>query len=40
MVGWDVAWGTERPFAVDMAGFAINLQYFLQYPGTVIIQAV
>ena len=33
VVGWEVGWGNERPFAVDMAGFAINLQYFLMRTG-------
>ena len=29
--GWSVGWGTDRPFAVDMAGFAINLSYLLSH---------
>jgi len=33
VVGWEVGWGPERPFALDMAGMAINLQFFIQHPG-------
>ena len=29
VVGWDVNWGPNRPFAIDMAGFAVNLKLFL-----------
>ena len=32
MVGWDVGWNPERPFALDMAGFAVNLQLLLSRP--------
>ena len=32
MVGWDVGWNPDRPFALDMAGFAINLQLLLSRP--------
>jgi len=32
VVGWDVAWGPERPFAIDMAGFAVNYDLFLNRP--------
>ena len=31
VTGWSVGWGTDRPFAVDMAGFAINLSYLLSH---------
>jgi galactosylgalactosylxylosylprotein 3-beta-glucuronosyltransferase 3 len=26
VIGWNSAWRPERPFPVDMAGFAINLK--------------
>ena len=29
VIGWDVTWGQDRPFALDMAGFAINVKLFL-----------
>ena len=29
VVGWDVTWSPNRPFAIDMAGFAVNLKLFL-----------
>ena len=32
VVGWDVAWSPKRPFAIDMAGFAINYNHFLNRP--------
>lgn len=32
VIGWEVGWGTSRQFAVDMAGFAINLRYLLAHP--------
>ena len=32
VTGWDVAWKPERPFAIDMAGFAVNVQLFLERP--------
>lgn len=32
VVGWDVAYKPERPFAMDMAGFAVNVQEILRYP--------
>ena len=32
VVGWDVSWGTSRPFAIDMAGFAVNYNLFLSKP--------
>jgi len=31
ITGWSVGWGTDRPFAIDMAGFAINLSYLLSH---------
>jgi galactosylgalactosylxylosylprotein 3-beta-glucuronosyltransferase 3 len=30
--GWNSAWRPERPFPLDMAGFAINLSHFLKHP--------
>ena len=32
VVGWDVAWSPKRPFAIDMAGFAVNYNHFLNRP--------
>ncbi|XP_071081457.1 galactosylgalactosylxylosylprotein 3-beta-glucuronosyltransferase 1-like [Haliotis cracherodii] len=32
VTGWFTGWAPERPFAIDMAGFAINLKLFFQYP--------
>ncbi|GFO27431.1 galactosylgalactosylxylosylprotein 3-beta-glucuronosyltransferase [Plakobranchus ocellatus] len=32
VVGWFTAWKPDRPFAIDMAGFAVNLQLVLKYP--------
>jgi len=32
VVGWDVAWSPNRPFAIDMAGFAVNYNHFLGRP--------
>ena len=32
VVGWLTVWSPNRPFAIDMAGFAINLERFLQRP--------
>lgn len=32
VIGWNSAWRPERPFPVDMAGFAINLKLFLKHP--------
>ena len=29
VVSWDVVWSPNRPFAIDMAGFAVNLKLFL-----------
>ncbi|CAG0920400.1 unnamed protein product [Notodromas monacha] len=30
--GWNSVWKPERPFPVDMAGFAVNLQLLLKHP--------
>lgn len=32
VVGWNSQWRPERPFPIDMAGFAINLQHLLNNP--------
>ncbi|XP_054263194.1 galactosylgalactosylxylosylprotein 3-beta-glucuronosyltransferase I-like [Macrosteles quadrilineatus] len=32
VVGWNSQWRPERPFPIDMAGFAINLQHLLKRP--------
>ena len=32
VVGWDAYWDPSRPFAMDMAGFAVNLGLFLSRP--------
>lgn len=32
VVGWKVAYDPRRPFAIDMAGFAVSLQLILQKP--------
>ena len=29
VIGWDVTWSPQRPFAIDMAGFAVNVNLFL-----------
>ena len=29
VVGWDVTWSPNRPYAIDMAGFAVNVKLFL-----------
>eukprot|EP00095_Tigriopus_kingsejongensis_P005606 snap_masked-scaffold541_size141817-processed-gene-0.8 protein:Tk05606 transcript:snap_masked-scaffold541_size141817-processed-gene-0.8-mRNA-1 annotation:"galactosylgalactosylxylosylprotein 3-beta-glucuronosyltransferase i" len=29
VIGWDATWAPQRPFALDMAGFAVNLDLFL-----------
>lgn len=31
VIGWNSAWRPERPFPVDMAGFAINLKLFFKH---------
>ena len=33
VVGWDVDHKPERPFALDMAGFAVNLRFYLNRGG-------
>ena len=30
VANWSTGWRPERPFAIDMAGFAINLKYDLK----------
>ena len=30
VTGWDVAWKPERPFAMDMAGFAFSVKHFVE----------
>ena len=32
VVGWRAAWKPDRPFATDMAGFAINTQMLFDNP--------
>ena len=32
VVGWFTAWKPDRPFAMDMAGFAVNVQLVHKYP--------
>ena len=32
VVGWFTAWKPDRPFAMDMAGFAVNLYLVLKFP--------
>lgn len=32
VVGWNTVWKTNRPFPIDMAGFAVNLTLLLQHP--------
>lgn len=29
VIDWDVSWAATRPFAIDMAGFAVNVKHFL-----------
>ena len=33
VVGFEVGWGSDRKFATDMAGFAVNLEYFKEHKG-------
>ena len=33
VVGFEVGWGADRKFATDMAGFAVNLDYFKDHKG-------
>ncbi|XP_028822937.1 galactosylgalactosylxylosylprotein 3-beta-glucuronosyltransferase 2 [Denticeps clupeoides] len=35
VVGWYTGWRADRPFAIDMAGFAVNLQVILSNPRAV-----
>ncbi|XP_029107136.1 galactosylgalactosylxylosylprotein 3-beta-glucuronosyltransferase 2-like [Scleropages formosus] len=35
VVGWYTGWRADRPFAIDMAGFAVNLQVILANPRAV-----
>ena len=30
VIGWDTSFAPKRPFATDMAGFAVNLQVLLE----------
>jgi len=32
VVGWNAQWSPKRPYALDMAGFAVNLRHFLDTP--------
>ena len=32
VVGWNAEWSSRRPYAVDMAGFAVNLKLLLKTP--------
>ncbi len=32
VVNWFVTWGEKRPFPIDMAGFAVNLNLLLSHP--------
>lgn len=32
VVGWLTVWSPKRPFAIDMAGFAVNLRLFMNKP--------
>ncbi|GFY63225.1 galactosylgalactosylxylosylprotein 3-beta-glucuronosyltransferase 3 [Trichonephila inaurata madagascariensis] len=32
VVGWNTIWKADRPFPIDMAGFAVNLTLLLQHP--------
>ncbi|XP_046571828.1 LOW QUALITY PROTEIN: galactosylgalactosylxylosylprotein 3-beta-glucuronosyltransferase 2-like [Haliotis rubra] len=32
VTGWFAHWEPDRPFAIDMAGFAVNLQLFYKHP--------
>lgn len=34
VVGWDTQWNAKRPFALDMAAFAIHLKLILAFPNT------
>ncbi|KAL1138889.1 hypothetical protein AAG570_008951 [Ranatra chinensis] len=32
VIGWNSAWRPDRPFPIDMAGFAVNLGHLLRHP--------
>ena len=32
IIGWNVSWQPERPYPMDMAGFAINLKLLQEKP--------
>jgi len=32
VAGWLTVWSPNRPFAIDMAGFAVNLKLFMSKP--------
>lgn len=32
VVGWFTYWEPNRPFAMDMAGFAVNAEMFFDFP--------
>ena len=40
VTGWFTYWKAQRPFAMDMAGFAINLRLILQHPNAQFTNAV
>lgn len=40
VTGWLTHWKPQRPFAMDMAGFAINLRLVLQHPNAQFTNAV
>ncbi|XP_076441594.1 galactosylgalactosylxylosylprotein 3-beta-glucuronosyltransferase 3-like isoform X2 [Babylonia areolata] len=40
VTGWYTYWKPQRPFAMDMAGFAVNLRLILQHPNAQFTNAV
>lgn len=40
VTGWFTYWKPHRPFAMDMAGFAVNLRLILQHPNAQFTNAV
>ncbi|KAL8583833.1 hypothetical protein ACOMHN_040302 [Nucella lapillus] len=40
VTGWFTYWKPDRPFAMDMAGFAVNLRLILQHPNAQFTNAV
>lgn len=40
VTGWFTYWKPQRPFAMDMAGFAVNLRLILQHPNAQFTNAV